>query len=342
MNLQAIERHQSLSRADFLEHFYTKRPVIVENATNNAWDLAYISAAVGNAKVMVNIYKGDKSDYHEVSLKPTTMRDFIGNVNIRELLRRVTKQSKDSAIYLFNHPSCVFARNESRPELHTGWGAHINSDLSPLWKNFKFPTFIHPEDFAFAMIIIGSSENATRYHFDHGGAAKALAQISGVKRVIVCAPNEATHFNLNPMYTSTPMKNITTGQKSLEKSSANGFEGEIKPGDVLYWPSFWFHEIRNVGDDANIAVGLSLAEVKAHPLLHRHFSGEIFRKLMALLPSDEMMTKEWKTIFEKAAEVKVVHGNYQTTLLDIFQKYEKMILSDLVSQKKSLLEWNNI
>jgi hypothetical protein len=55
---------------------------------------------------------------------------------------------------------------------------------------------------------------------------------------------------------------------------ARGLEAFLEPGDVLYWPSFWFHGVVNL-DALSLAIAAPLDEVPMSALLIRHVTAVI-------------------------------------------------------------------
>lgn len=349
-----IERVRDLSQHEFLARVRARTPVVVEGGAADtvacrSWSLQSLGERVGGAVVNVNLYGDDPSDYFKVKRERMTLAAFIDRLSARAF---------PSTAYLFNDPSCVFARNASRPELHVGWGAVLNEGLTPLAADLPVPPFLLAEDFAFAILSIGTAENSTRLHFDWGGPAKALIQVSGRKRVVLFAPSSAGALSLYSMFAAGGPGNITTSRADLRAPDFEahprlrelvGHEAVLEPGDVIYWPSFWLHDVTNLGPDANVSVGLSLAEIRMHPLLMRQVAGEAFRALCALLGAGDSESVR-ATVGDGVAQhalavregdnVEVVFRGERTTLRELFERYERHVLAPGASERRTLLEWN--
>ncbi len=349
-----IERVRNLSQHEFLARVRQRAPVVAEGAAADtvacrSWSLATLKERAGGATVSVNLYGDDASDYYRVKREQMTLAAFID---------RLSTRSFERVAYLFNDPSCVFARNASRPELHVGWGAAVNEGLLPLAADLPVPPFLLGEDFAFAILSVGTSDNATSLHFDWGGPAKALIQVTGRKRVVLFPPSSAGALSVHSMFDPTGPKNVTTSRGDLRTPDFDayprmrelvGFQTELKPGDVLYWPSFWFHDITNVGEDANVSVGLSLAEIRMHPLFMRQIAGETFRALCALVSAGESDAVR-ENVGDAAAQhalssregdnIEVVFQGRRLTLRELFARYERHLLAPGGSERRTLLEWN--
>ena len=349
-----IERVRGLSQHEFLARVRQRSPIVAEGAALDtaacrSWSLQSIRERVGDAVVSVGLYGDDASDYYRVKREEMTVAAFVDRLSTRRFER---------VAYLFNHPSCVFARNASRPELHVGWGATVNERLTPLAADLPVPPFLLEEDYVFAMLSIGTSDNATSLHYDWGGPAKALIQVSGRKRVVLFPPSSAGALSVHSMFDPSGPKNVSTSRGDLRAPDFDafprmrevvGFETELQPGDVVYWPSFWFHDVTNVGEDANVSVGLSLAEVRMHPLLMRQVAGEMFRSLCALVAagdSEAARTEIGDVVAQhmfaqrEGDNIEVSFQGQRTTLRELFERYERHVLAPGASKRRTLLEWN--
>lgn len=87
------------------------------------WDPAYLMDTAGDAKVDVAEYQRHRRDFGAVEVRLMTLCEF---------LEGLTSGHSGKVRYLFNNASCVFARNEERPEYHLGWAAQPNPGLAPL------------------------------------------------------------------------------------------------------------------------------------------------------------------------------------------------------------------
>ena len=66
-----------------------------------------------------------------------------------------------------------------------------------------------------------------------------------------------------------------------EFARARAFETELGPGDVLYWPSFWAHHIRNQ-DAFTLAVSVTVEELRANAMQLRETLGVLSRLFLRM------------------------------------------------------------
>ena len=345
----SVERVSSISRDEFEARYRGHAPLIIAGGAAGwpalgRWDPDYLAATAGSALVTVGCYGLDRRDYGGVT--PAEM-------HFGELLDRLSRRDAEGVRYLFNHPSCVIARNEAHPELHVGWGERVNPGLASLGEDIEVPAFLAPDDYVLALLIVGSGDNATRLHYDRGGEAKALAQIRGRKRVLLFPPAAAPALQLHSMFPSRgggPTAPANQGAVDIHDPGLDPLSGpagprcleaEIGPGDVLYWPAFWLHDVANLGG-LNVAVSLVVDEVRASALLLRHHLHATLRVFDRILRPRVAAAGAGERGELRAGEADISwNGVPIMTLLELFHEYERLLLSEEFARKRHLWDWNH-
>jgi hypothetical protein len=94
------------------------------------------------------------------------------------------------------------------------------------------------------------------------------------------------------LHSLTTNNNFTVSTRDLRGRDAVAiaarvpvFEARVRPGDVLYWPSFWIHDIVNEGE-INLAINAPIDEMPMNPLLLRHLLAMNLRQLRAAQRSE--------------------------------------------------------
>ena len=133
--LEQVERVPELDHATFRERFRGQRPVVVPGGAADTsmlarWDLPYLAREAGQARITAAAYRGSPRDFGRVEPREMWLADFI---------HRLVRPAGEEVRYLFNDPSCVFARNETLTRVHVGWAAATNSGLAPLAADFSVP-----------------------------------------------------------------------------------------------------------------------------------------------------------------------------------------------------------
>ena len=350
--LQQVDRVPVLDRAMFRERFEGQRPLVVSGGALDSpmlerWDLSYLAQVAGGATVNVAAYPEGRRDFDRIEPREMSLAEFLADV---------AQHERDEVRYLIPHdPSPVFARNEEFTRLHIGWAAALNLGLAPLATDFRLPSFIEPEDYVLAVLIIGSRENATALHYDRGGEAKALIQVRGRKRIILFPPQAAAALRPHTLFRrpGTPSGSGSRAtvdihgpaEPSTGVEAPAGWVAEVGPGDVVYWPPFWFHDVENL-DDVNVAVGVFVDEIRLPALLLRHAAHLIFRELLA---EAEARTRgqgaaghDGSSSIQAGWGVELAVGDRPAASLgELFQGLERTLLAPDAGYFRGLWEWND-
>jgi hypothetical protein len=350
--LQQVERVPGLDRAKFRERFQGQRPVIVPGGALDTpmltrWDLPYLAQAAGHARVTVAAYPEDRRDFGSVEPREMSLAEFVS---------ALAQPARDEVRYLFNDPSCVFARNEALTRLHVGWAAALNAGLAPLAADFRVPSFVVPEEYVLAVLILGGRENATDLHYDNGGEAKLLVQVRGRKRIILFPPHAAPALRPHTLFRRPGGPPGQAGSRatldihepadaSASADAPDGWVAELEPGDVAYWPPFWFHDVANL-DDVTLAVGVFVDEIRLPALLLRHAAhlvfGDLVGRTAARARGDGAAAQDGAPDPRAGWGVELAVGDRPAgNLAELFQELERMLLATDASAVQGLWEWND-
>lgn len=122
--------------------------------------------------------------------------------------------------------------------------------------DFSLPPVIDPRRVLQINLWVGSRGNITPLHFDT--ARNFLAQIVGRKRLTLFPP-EQSHW-LYPNY-SRSKTTLTTSQVNLmapdlarfpEFANARSIECVIDPGEILFLPPYWWHQVESLDTAVSI------------------------------------------------------------------------------------------
>jgi hypothetical protein len=115
-------------------------------------------------------------------------------------------------------------------------------------------------------IWVGQKGNITRLHYDsdHG----LLAQLTGRKRVVLFPPYESSNLYADPLYllwNQRPHSKLPTDCLRADRRLFPKFwnvrcyyETVIGPGDVLYIPPWWWHEVESLDNTISIPLRYDL------------------------------------------------------------------------------------
>ena len=105
-----------------------------------------------------------------------------------------------------------------------------------------------------ALMWFGSDGVRATVHYD--GTANLYLQADGRKRFTLLPPNAARALRLHPRWhgSSRQAQQTELGAVDWAAHGIAPLEATLGPGDVLYMPAFWFHQVESVGD--SVAVNL--------------------------------------------------------------------------------------
>ena len=105
-------------------------------------------------------------------------------------------------------------------------------------------------------IFLGGSEVYTPFHCAPGD--NAFCQIHGRKRWVLVAPDHAfwLYPDVNPRYTHyfSPVPSESANGEWPLYDCVPKYVAELEPGDVLYNPAWWWHEVQNLGETIGAAI----------------------------------------------------------------------------------------
>jgi hypothetical protein len=225
-----VPRVRAPSADEFLDLFYAaSRPVVIEGAMAgwpalDRWTADYLAAKVGAAPI---VYQGGRDadpDFELYKDRHTRRMAFD-----RFVAAAAQGAGNDAYVTAYNSA-------ENRTAL-----APLNADLGAL------DAYLKPSDLigGDGMMWIGPAGTFTPLHFDLTN--NLLAQIVGRKRLVLLPPSETAKL-ANSRHVFSDVHDVTDPAKLErfpEAKDARRFEVEIGPGDLLYIPVGWWHQVRS-------------------------------------------------------------------------------------------------
>jgi hypothetical protein len=219
-----VQRVRGLSGDDFLDlHYALSRPVIIEGAIDHwpalkRWSPEYLASRVGPAPVE---YQGNR----------TTSPDF-------ELYKGRHKQVMPFDRFIAD----IQAGRAGNDAYITAYNSDRNREaLARLEQDLGFvDEYLTP---AHGMMWIGPAGTFTPLHFDLTN--NLIAQVVGSKRVVMLPPSETPRL-YNHRHVFSAVHDITDEAQLAQHPLARGaqtLEFDIGPGDLLYVPIGWWHQV---------------------------------------------------------------------------------------------------
>lgn len=239
--------------ADDIKIFISKRKPFLLRGSDvgtcvKKWNSSYLSGVVGSEDVKIHV-----SDY---PLLDFLQKNFIyKTLPFNELIQRASKREQSNGHYFISEKEYYYLRSV---------GKNIRKDVADIGKqfpelaeDFKFPSFV-PKDKVFSSVFRLASKEVTVWtHYDV--MDNALVQVTGQKQAVLFPPSDALNLYLN----GDKSEVIDIENPDLNKypkfAQATQYKCTLLPGDVLYIPAFWFHNMKYL--DFGIAVNVFWKEL---------------------------------------------------------------------------------
>ena len=258
------------SRA-FRRKFYNQQPVVLKNAVTNwrpckFWSPAYLKAALEQAFDWLQVLEANDNKHFVDNSDFTTRRailpgNFIDHVfSNQELSVSDEETEKTKKEQCFRDKKRLYLRTSSMPDALYADIATADQIQSLRSKIFftRDPQTDSVDEFASKVfrhdtmqLWVGTSGNITPLHYDrnHG----LLAQILGDKSVILFSHEQTSSLYPFPSYSPKShlsrinFRNMKDEAELLDSfpkfSRAQPCCCVISPGDILYTPPFWWHDV---------------------------------------------------------------------------------------------------
>ena len=232
---RTIERRSNVSREEFLEKYYSRnRPVILTDIMKNwqamnKWTPDYLKATCGDAMVHISAERNENPHYETNDTKHRR------NVKFREFIDMVNSGQETNDYYM-----------TARDEFFS------NPDVAPLLADIeKFPEYLDPNS-NWLFMWYGPKGTYTPLHHDLMNIF--MAQVKGRKRIrMIPATQMDLVYNDNGVYTPVDFRNPNY-EKFPKFREADVIELELAPGEALFVPAGWWHEVLAL--DMSITVSL--------------------------------------------------------------------------------------
>lgn len=225
MQLQQIDRVKTITKDDFLKHYFKpQKPVVIERFVEDwlafsKWNLDYMAAIAGDK--FVPLYDNRPVSHKDGFNEPHTkmkMSDYI------ELLKNEPTKYR---IFLWN----------------------ILKEVPELQKDFNYPDFGLRLMKGLPMLFFGGRDSYTFMHYDIDLANIFHFHFHGKKQVILFDQKQNKYLYKIP-YSLITHEAIDFHNPDFEKwpalKKANGYIANLEHGNVLYMPEGYWHYMRYI------------------------------------------------------------------------------------------------
>jgi hypothetical protein len=225
LNLQDIPRVKTITKADFLKHYFKpQKPVVIERFTENwpaytKWNLDYMKAVGGD--ITIPLYDDRHVQHKDGFNQPHTkmkLGDYI------ELLKHEPTKYR---IFLWN----------------------AIKEIPLLQNDFSFPDFGLRLLKGIPMLFFGGRDSYTFMHYDIDLANIFHFHFEGKKEIILFDQKQNDYLYKVP-HSLITREDIDFANPDFEKwpmlKNANGYKTELNHGEVLYIPEGYWHYMRYI------------------------------------------------------------------------------------------------
>ena len=238
-----------LKETDFAEHIKQNR----EPAILRKYDIGACVSKWQNSDYLKSKLTGKKAKIHIVDKNQVDKMDFksknfkYGTIDMTELIEKVFENENDEMSYYLR-----WIGNDPRGQEK----ANFDQDFPQLSEDFKLKEdLFFPQNHYFSSVLRISSPGIRVWtHYDV--MDNVYVQIRGQKNVIMWNPNEA--FNLYLDGDKSKVVDLQD-QEALNEKYPKFLQADkqietLEPGDLLFIPALWFHNMKAIG--AGIAINV--------------------------------------------------------------------------------------
>lgn len=233
-----IERRQKLSRAEFLEDYYTKnKPVIITKMMANwqalaLWSADYLKSNYGQAEVEIQVNRNSDLEYEINSNQHKKI------VQLRDYVDLILRSSETNDYYMVAN-NCNLQREELNGLL---------KDIKPL------PEFLDKSNTRGRVFFwFGPAGTITPLH--HDPVNLIMAHVSGRKRWRLISPNQTPLvYNHVGVFSQVDLEKPDYDKYPLFKD-VKVLEVVLEPGEMIFVPVGWWHQVKAL--DISIAVSFT-------------------------------------------------------------------------------------
>lgn len=225
LNLQDIPRVKTITKDDFIEHYFKlQKPLVIEKYIEDwpaysKWNLGYIKAVAG--EITVPLYDDRLVNYKQ------GFNEAHATMKMRDYVDLLQKEPTKYRIFLWN----------------------ILKEVPQLQKDFKYPDFGLKLMKRLPMLFFGGKDSHTFMHYDIDLANIFHFHFEGNKQCVLFDQKQNTYLYKVP-YSLITREDIDFFNPDFEKwpalKRAQGWVCNLNHGEMLYMPEGYWHYMKYV------------------------------------------------------------------------------------------------
>ncbi|KAG8185268.1 hypothetical protein JTE90_023881 [Oedothorax gibbosus] len=212
------------------------------------WTVDYLSSHLDKEEVKIHVSECPQLDFLKKNFSYKTLK-------FCELLQRASSESHKEGSFFVSPTEFYYLRSvgkDARKDV-----ADIRQQFPAISEDIIFPDFVPKENIFSSVFRIASKDVSIWTHYDV--MDNALIQVKGRKKAVLFPPTEVPNLYLNGDKSEVIDIDNPDYSKFPKFKEAGRLEGLLLPGDVLYIPAFWFHNMKYL--DFGIAVNVFWKEL---------------------------------------------------------------------------------
>ncbi|XP_005099470.1 tRNA wybutosine-synthesizing protein 5 [Aplysia californica] len=241
-----IEVVDNITRDTFLNEVYPRRtPAILRGfdlgPCMQKWDVPYLQDQGKHCHVKIHVSQQTQMDFIN--------KNFVyRSLPFDEFVKRASQEEHED-FFISNSEKYYLRALGDDPRKDV---ADISVQFPELAADIIMPPFFDEEQFFSSVFRIGSKGMQLWTHYDV--MDNILLQIVGSKKVVLFAPSDADFLYMN----GDKSEILDIDSPDLERfplfSGATPYRGYLYPGDMLFIPALWFHNMTY--EDFGVAVNV--------------------------------------------------------------------------------------
>ncbi|CAL1263935.1 unnamed protein product [Larinioides sclopetarius] len=207
------------------------------------WTPEYLSEVLGKEEVKIHVSESQHLDFLKKNFLYKTLL-------FEKLLHRASRSKQEEGDYFISPTESYYLRSVGKDPRKDV--ANIRQQFPVVAEDIVFPGFI-PEENVFSSIFRIASKGVTIWtHYDV--MDNALIQVKGSKHAVLFPPTDALNLYLNGDKSEVLNIENPDFDRFPRFKNVSWHECCLLPGDVLYIPAFWFHNMKylNFGIAVNV------------------------------------------------------------------------------------------
>ncbi|KAK6165655.1 hypothetical protein SNE40_022541 [Patella caerulea] len=245
-NVIEVETLSGIREDIFRSEIYPqRRPVVLKGLDigpcTRKWTVDYLSKVGGSSEVKLHVCKTTQMDFIS---KNFLYRSLPFDVFVKRAAEEIHQE------YFLDENEKYYLRalgGDPRKDV-----ADIKQQFPQLATDINFPNLFEEHQFFSSVLRIASKSTQLWTHYDI--MDNMLIQVSGEKRVVLFNPTDADYLYLNGDKSEVLDIDNPDIDRYGEFNKAVRYECILQPGDVLFIPALWFHNVISL--DFGIAVNV--------------------------------------------------------------------------------------